>query len=325
MSESTNRALLVLEDGEVFTGVACGALGQSLGELVFNTAMTGHQEILTDPACRGQIVVMTAPHVGNTGVNTDDDESRQIWAAGLVARSLSRLASNWRATGTLSDALVNGQIVGMSEVDTRAVTLHLREHGTMKAGIFSGSGLADPSGRMMATEDLIAIVRSGMDAGGVVGEPRVVEAVGELRANVIAVDLGMRATTAARLAMRGVRVEVVPRSTSLEEILRHEPDGVVLTSGPGDPACAQGEVELVRGLLGARMPLLGIGLGHQVLGRALGFSTSKLPFGHRGANQPVKDLATGKVRVTTHHHGYTLEVRVGEPVRAPWAEGRFGS
>ncbi|MDR0432254.1 MAG: glutamine-hydrolyzing carbamoyl-phosphate synthase small subunit [Bifidobacteriaceae bacterium] len=324
-------ALLVLEDGKVYEGEPWGKLGQTMGEIVFNTGMTGYQETLTDPSYRRQIVVMTAPHIGNTGVNDEDPESRRIWVAGFVARDPSRRTSSWRATGSLDEDLVKWGIVGICGVDTRAIVRHLRQAGVMRAGIFSGTALQDQSGRTMPHEDLVEQVRQsapmvGADLAGevTIEAPETIKPIGAKRATVVAVDLGIKAMTPHRLAERGAEVHVVPRDTPFQVVADLKPDGVFFSNGPGDPAAATIEVELARAVLDAGLPLFGICYGNQILGRALGFGTYKLRFGHRGLNQPVKDLATGKVEITSHNHGFAVDVPVGSPVLAPHDGGRYG-
>jgi carbamoyl-phosphate synthase small subunit len=325
------RAVLVLEDGTAFEGVAFGARGATTGEAVFNTGMTGYQETLTDPSYHRQIVVMTAPHIGNTGVNAEDPESRRIWVAGYAVRDAARRASNWRATGTLEADLIAGGIVAIAGLDTRALTRRLRERGVMRAGIFSGAALADGAGRPLAVADLVAGVLNSPPMAGADLAKEVsaaagywVEPDGPARATVVAVDLGIKAMTPRLLAERGARVRVVPRDTGFEQIAALAPDGVFLSNGPGDPAAATVEVELTRRVLDAGLPLFGICFGNQILGRALGFGTYKLRYGHRGLNQPVQDLKTGKVEITSHNHGFALDVPVGRPVAAPHDGGRYG-
>ncbi|MDR1824203.1 MAG: glutamine-hydrolyzing carbamoyl-phosphate synthase small subunit [Bifidobacteriaceae bacterium] len=330
-----SRALLVLEDGRVFPGQAYGARGRTLGEIVFNTGMTGYQETLTDPSYRGQIVVMTAPHIGNTGVNDEDPESGQIWVAGYVVRDPARLPSNWRSRRSLDDELAGQGIVGICAVDTRAITLHLRERGAMRAGIFSGPAVVDAHGRAVPVEDLVDQVlasppMAGRDlAGEVTTEmPYVVEPPAGIDtiAEVVAVDLGIKAMTPELLAARGVRVHVVPRSVTFAQIQALAPDGVFFSNGPGDPAAAGSELEVLRAVLDAGIPFFGICYGSQLLGRALGFDTYKLVFGHRGVNHPVLDKATGKVEITAHNHGFAVAMPTDsdEPVVAPYGDGRYG-
>ncbi|WP_421733803.1 glutamine-hydrolyzing carbamoyl-phosphate synthase small subunit [Cellulomonas sp.] len=324
-------AVLVLEDGRTFTGRPYGAEGSTLGEIVFNTGMTGYQETLTDPSYHRQIVVMTAPHIGNTGVNDEDDESARIWVAGYVVRDPARRASNWRSVRTLDEDLVAQGIVGISEIDTRALTRHLRERGVMRAGIFSGAALVDADGERRAEHELLAAVLDappmvGADLAGEVSTDTayVVEPVGEHVATVAAVDLGIKAMTPQRLAERGVRVHVLPSTATIEEVLATSPDGVFFSNGPGDPAAATHEIELLRDVLDRRIPFFGICYGNQLLGRALGYGTYKLGYGHRGVNQPVMDRATGKVEITAHNHGFAVDAPLDGESVAPHDGGRYG-
>ncbi|MEB3063112.1 glutamine-hydrolyzing carbamoyl-phosphate synthase small subunit [[Mycobacterium] zoologicum] len=311
---SNTAAALVLEDGRVFTGTRFGAVGQSLGEAVFSTGMSGYQETLTDPSYHRQIVVATAPQIGNTGWNHEDGESRddKIWVAGYVVRDPSPRASNWRATGTLDDELVRQGIVGVAGVDTRTVVRHLRNHGSMKAGVFSGDALAPE-------EELVRRVREqpamlGADLAGQVSTDAeyVVEPEGAHRFTVAALDLGIKTNTPRNFARRGIRSHVLPSSVSFDEIAALGPDGVFLSNGPGDPATAEAMVALTREVLGAGIPLFGICFGNQILGRALGLKTYKMTFGHRGINIPVIDHATGRVAVTAQNHGFALEGEAGQ-------------
>ena len=334
---STEPAILVLEDGTVARGTAYGARGATLGEIVFSTGMTGYQETLTDPSYHRQIVVMTAPHVGNTGVNTDDPESGRIWVAGYVLRDPARRSSNWRATGDLGDELAAHDVVGIAGVDTRFLTRHLRELGVMRAGIFSGEALA-PDGVERSVEDLVAEVKGAppmarADLAREVSttEAYTVEPAGEHAgaepvATVVAVDLGIKAMTPARLAERGVRVHVVPQSATFEEVAAllpaEGPAGVFFSNGPGDPSAATAEVGLLRRVLDARIPFFGICFGNQLLGRALGYGTYKLGYGHRGINQPVMDRTTSKVEVTAHNHGFAVDAPVDAVSTAPHDDAR---
>lgn len=307
-------AALVLEDGRIFTGRPFGAVGQSLGEAVFSTGMSGYQETLTDPSYHRQIVVATAPQIGNTGWNREDGESRdeRIWVAGYVVRDPSPRASNWRASGSLDDELVRQGIVGVAGVDTRTVVRHLRNHGSMKAGVFSGKALAAP-------EELVNRVREqpsmlGADLAGQVSTDNeyVVEPVGAHRFTVAALDLGIKTNTPRNFARRGIRSHVLPSSVDFDRIAELKPDGVFLSNGPGDPATADHIVAVTREVLGAGIPLFGICFGNQILGRALGLNTYKMVFGHRGINIPVIDHATGKVAVTAQNHGFALEGEAGQ-------------
>ncbi|MDQ3663150.1 MAG: glutamine-hydrolyzing carbamoyl-phosphate synthase small subunit, partial [Actinomycetota bacterium] len=308
--------MLVLEDGRVFTGDAYGAGGETIGEAVFCTAMTGYQETLTDPSYHRQVVVMTAPHIGNTGMNDDDDESGRIWVAGYVVRDPARLSSSWRSTGSLADRLTAQGVVGISGVDTRALTRHLRERGAMRVGISSTE--TDPLA-------LLARVRAAPPMSGSALADQVsttkaytVAAVGERRARVAAVDLGLKATTPQRLAERGIETVVLPAASTLDDLLSADADGVFYSNGPGDPATADHQVELLREVLARRIPYFGICLGNQLFGRALGLATYKLRYGHRGINQPVMDLTTGKVEVTAHNHGFAVEAPLGGTLSTPY-------
>jgi len=286
---------------------------------VFATGMTGYQETLTDPSYHRQVVVMTAPHIGNTGMNDEDVESRRIWVAGYVVRDPAPRASNWRSRRELADDLAGQGIVGISGVDTRAVTRHLRERGAMRAGIFSGPDAARPLPRLLE-EVLASPSMQGADLCGQVTTPSayVVPAVGERSFTVAAIDLGIKAMTPRLLAERGIEVHVLPADTGPEDLVATEPDGVFFSNGPGDPATADRQVELARAVLARRVPFFGICFGNQLLGRALGFGTYKLGYGHRGINQPVKDLSTGRVEVTAHNHGFALDVPLDGPRDTPF-------
>ncbi len=308
------KAVLVLEDGRIHTGTVFGAVGQTLGEAVFSTGMSGYQETLTDPSYRRQIVIATAPQIGNTGWNQEDGESRdgRIWVAGYVVRDPSPRASNWRSTGRLEDELVRQGVVGIAGVDTRAIVRHLRTRGSMAAGVFSGPALADE-------DELLSRVRGqptmlGADLCGEVSAPEsyIVPAQGQHRLTVAALDLGIKTNTPRNLALRGVRTHVLPSTATFEAIADVKPDGVFLSNGPGDPATADRVVAVTREVLGAGIPLFGICFGNQILGRALGRSTYKMMFGHRGINVPVIDHATGRVAVTAQNHGFALEGEGGE-------------
>ena len=306
---SDDAAVLVLENGDVYRGRAFGARGQTLGEIVFNTGMTGYQETLTDPSYFKQIVVMTAPHIGNTGMNDEDAESRRIWVAGYIVRDPARRPSNWRSQRSLEDDLNDQGIVGLSGIDTRKLTRTLRSSGTMRAGVFSGDALADEGTlltRVREAEPMLGAHLAdqvSIDGDYVIEPPDGVETV----AHVVAVDLGIKAMTPELMAARGIRVTVVPSSWTAQQILDAKPDGVFFSNGPGDPGVADRSVEVVRGILDAKVPLFGICFGNQLLGRALGYGTYKLRFGHRGINQPVMDRTTGKVEVTSHNHGFAVD------------------
>ncbi|SHH27696.1 glutamine-hydrolyzing carbamoyl-phosphate synthase small subunit [Geodermatophilus nigrescens] len=310
------EAILVLEDGRTFRGEAYGKVGTTVGEAVFATGMTGYQETLTDPSYAGQIVTMTAPHIGNTGVNGEDDESRRMWVAGFVVRDPARRPANWRATGSLDDELAAQGVVGISGIDTRALTRHLRERGAMRAGISSESGDADALlARVRAAEGM-----TGADLAPQVStrEPYVVPAEGERRFTIAALDLGIKTATPRHLAALGVETHVLPSTATAADLLAHGPDGVFLSNGPGDPAAADYAVAAVRGVLDAGRPLFGICFGNQILGRALGLGTYKLRFGHRGLNQPVLDRVSGTVRVTSHNHGFAVDAPLDRPTDTPY-------
>ena len=321
-------ALLVLEDGTVHRGRAYGARGRTLGEAVFTTGMTGYQETLTDPSYAGQIIVQTSPHIGNTGVNDADRESRAIFAAGYVVRDAARRPSNWRAERCLDEELEAFGVVGIREVDTRAITRRLRTEGSMRAGVFSGEHAARPEAELLAEVRAQPSMAGARLAESVTTEqPYVIEPAehgweGEPIAEIAALDLGIKAATPRHLASRGIRVHVLPAATDLAGIRAVDPDGVFLSNGPGDPATADAQVELLREVLDAGLPFFGICFGNQIFGRALGFDTYQLKFGHRGPNQPVLDKATGRVAITSQNHGFAVDAPLGEPIEAP--ESRFG-
>jgi carbamoyl-phosphate synthase small subunit len=299
---AAERALLVLEDGTTLPGTAFGAEGETFGEMVFNTGMTGYQETLTDPSYCRQIVAMTAPHIGNTGVNDEDPESRQVWVSGYVVREPARLASSWRATGDLDAYLRAEGVPGIAVRGTRLLTRRVREQGAMRAAIStletSPEALLE---RVLASPQMI-----GADLARVVStpEPYTISPDGPARYRVVAVDLGIKASTPAHLAARGCEVRVVPAATTAAQILAEAPDGVFFSNGPGDPAAVTYAVDAMRGVLDAGLPVFGICLGSQILALALGLRTYKLRYGHRGVNQPVMDLATGRVYITSHNHGF---------------------
>jgi len=312
-----SAALLVLEDGRTFRGRAYGAVGETFGEAVFATGMTGYQETLTDPSYHRQVVVMTAPHIGNTGVNDEDPESARIWVSGYVVRDPARRPSSWRSRRSLDEELASQGVVGISGIDTRALTRHLRDRGAMRVGVSSVTADADALlGRvlespMMEGADLTAQVTTR--------QAYVVPALGERRFTVVAVDLGIKAMTPHRMAQRGIEVHVVPATSTPEELLAIGADGVFLSNGPGDPATADHAVALARAALDAGVPTFGICFGNQVLGRALGLGTYKLRYGHRGINQPVQDRTTGRVEVTAHNHGFAVDAPAdGTPFETPY-------
>ena len=299
-------AYLVLDDGRIFEGSSWAATGKAFGEAVFQTGMTGYQETLTDPSYHKQIVIMTAPHIGNTGVNDADNESAKIWVAGFVVRNPSSVTSNWRAQNDLESELISQGIIGIQGVDTRAITRHLRDRGAMRVGIFSGLDLS--------REEMVVEVRKVEAMTGAflvrdVSTPKtvVIPAVGEKKFIVAALDLGIKGATPRALADRGAEVHVMPFDSTVADIMSVKPDGVFLSNGPGDPSTMTDVIEVVRELLLTEIPLFGICFGHQILGRALGFETYKLQFGHRGINQPVMDKSTGKVEITAHNHGFAVK------------------
>jgi carbamoyl-phosphate synthase small subunit len=312
-------AVLVLEDGRIMRGSAYGATGETTGEAVFSTGMTGYQETLTDPSYHRQVVIMTSPHIGNTGFNDEDDESSRIWVAGYVVRDPSRVPSNWRSTRSLDDALRDQGIVGIRGIDTRALTRHLRDRGAMRVGIFSG----DAARR--SDDALLDVVRAEPDMVGAdltadvtTQQPYVVPAIGTQEFRVVAVDLGIKAMTPHRMAERGMQVHVVPAQITAQEIAALQPDGVFFSNGPGDPATAAHAVELMAAQLQVGVPVFGICFGNQILGRALGLETYKLQFGHRGINQPVRDETTGKVEITAHNHGFAVRAPIGVDFDTPF-------
>ena len=313
-----SAALLVLEDGRTFHGEGFGAAGEVFGEAVFSTGMTGYQETLTDPSYHRQVVVMTAPHVGNTGMNDEDPESRKIWVSGYVVRDPARIPSSWRSRRSLDDALREQGVVGISAVDTRALTRHLRERGAMRVGISTTE--TDPQAlleRVLGSAEM-----AGSELAGEVStrETYVVPAVGEKRFTVAAIDLGIKTNTPRMMAERGIEVHVMPATSTLDEVLAVAPDGVFYSNGPGDPAATTHQVELLRSLLGRGIPYFGICFGNQLFGRALGFGTYKLKYGHRGINQPVMDRTTGKVEVTAHNHGFAVDAPLSGSTRTEYGE-----
>lgn len=318
-----SKALLVLEDGKFFTGHSYGVEGKSLGEVVFCTGMTGYQETLTDPSYAGQIVVQTAPHIGNTGVNTRDEESSKVWVAGYVVRDASRIVSNFRSENSLDDELVKYGVVGIRGVDTRALTRHLRDRGVMRGGVFSGADALRDIADLQA-EVLAAKKMQGLSLSDVVStsEKYVVPAEGNTFGKVAILDLGIKSSTIENMTARGLEVHVYPATASSSTLLETTPDAVFYSNGPGDPETASAQVETLREILTSKTPFFGICFGNQLLGRALGFETYKLAFGHRGINQPVLDRRTGKVEVTAHNHGFAVKVDGGPEVDSPAGFGR---
>lgn len=316
-----SKAYLVLDDGRIFDGDSWGATGRVFGEAVFQTGMTGYQETLTDPSYHRQIVVMTAPHIGNTGMNTFDNESSRIWVAGFVVRNPSPITSNWRSEASLVDVMIEQNIVGISGVDTRAITRHLRDRGAMRVGIFSDLDLS--------REEMVIEVRKSAQMTGAflsedVSTPKsyIVKAKGVKKFTVAAIDLGIKGATPRAMAERGIETHVLPYTTTFDEIMATNPDGVFLSNGPGDPATMTDVVNLVREILVEEIPIFGICFGHQILGRALGFETYKLQFGHRGINQPVIDKRNGKVEITAHNHGFAIKAPTDGEFTTVFGPGR---
>ncbi|MCX2926009.1 glutamine-hydrolyzing carbamoyl-phosphate synthase small subunit [Streptomyces sp. NEAU-W12] len=316
--EKVLPAVLVLEDGRIFRGRAYGAVGETFGEAVFSTGMTGYQETLTDPSYHRQVVVMTAPHVGNTGVNDEDPESRRIWVAGYVVRDPARVPSNWRSRRSLDEELAAQGVVGISGIDTRALTRHLRERGAMRVGIFSGDAVRDDAALLAEVRETPGMKGADLAAEVATTEPYVVPAVGEKRFTVAAVDLGIKGMTPHRMAERGIEVHVLPATATADDVHALNPDGVFFSNGPGDPATADHPVSVMRSVLERGTPLFGICFGNQILGRALGFGTYKLKYGHRGINQPVQDRTTGKVEVTAHNHGFAVDAPLDKVSDTPF-------
>ena len=307
-----SRAFLVFDDGAIFEGTSWAATGETFGEAIFSTGMTGYQETLTDPSYHKQIVIMTAPHIGNTGMNETDMESNQIWVSGFVVRNPTPRTSNWRSQNSLEAALIGSHIVGIQGVDTRAITRHLRDRGAMRVGIFSGT--------QYTREEMVIKVRATSSMSGaflasdvttrekyVVSPPPGTPT----KFRVAALDLGIKNATPRSMSERGMEVTVFPLGSSAQEIKSMNPDGLFISNGPGDPATMTQVVELVREFLLDEIPIFGICFGHQILGRALGFATYKLPFGHHGINQPVKNLRTSRIEITAHNHGFAVEAPLG--------------
>ncbi len=308
----------MLEDGRTFRGEAYGAEGETFGEAVFATGMTGYQETLTDPSYHRQVVVMTAPHIGNTGLNDEDPESARIWVAGYVVRDPARVPSSWRSRRSLDSALREQGVVGISGIDTRALTRHLRERGAMRVGISSTE--ADPEALLARVRESGEMAGANLSAEVSTAEPYVVPAVGATRFRVAAIDLGIKANTPRMMAARGIETHVLPATATLDDVLATSPDGLFFSNGPGDPAATTSQVELLRGALAQGLPYFGICFGNQLFGRALGFETYKLTYGHRGINQPVMDRTTGKVEVTAHNHGFAVRAPLDAATSTPYGD-----
>ncbi len=324
-SFTRDPAVLVLEDGTRHLGRAYGARGTTLGEVVFATGMTGYQETLTDPSYAGQIVLQTAPHIGNTGMNDEDPESRRIWVAGYIVRDPSRVVSNWRADESLDDALVRDGIVGVSGIDTRPVTRHIRSAGSMRGGVFSGDAAAlDPEEQLRLVREAPAMAGRNLSAEVSVATVEVTPAAAgvERLGSLAVLDLGVKRATIDNLAARGFDVHVLPQSATIDDVRAIDPVAVFYSNGPGDPAASGDHVELLRAVLDDRLPFFGICFGNQLLGRALGLGTYKLPFGHRGINQPVLDKATGRVEITAQNHGFAVDAPIQGEFDSPHGYGR---
>ncbi len=318
VQNSTAPAILVLEDGRTFHGTSFGAAGETFGEAVFSTGMSGYQETLTDPSYHRQVVVMTAPHIGNTGMNDEDPESSRIWVAGYVVRDPARVPSSWRSVRSLGDDLREQGVVGISGVDTRALTRHIRERGAMRVGISTSE--SDPDRlleRVLASGEMAG---ANLSEAVSTSEAYVVAAQGEKRFTVAAIDLGIKANTPRMMSERGIEVHVLPATATLDEVLAVDADGLFFSNGPGDPAATTGQVELLQGALRVGLPYFGICFGNQLFGRALGFGTYKLKYGHRGINQPVMDRTTGKVEVTAHNHGFAVDAPLGGSTSTEFGE-----
>jgi carbamoyl-phosphate synthase small subunit len=317
MATMSDPAILVLEDGRTFHGRSYGATGETFGEAVFTTGMTGYQETLTDPSFHRQVVVQTSPHIGNTGVNDDDPESSRVWVSGYVVRDQARVPSSWRSRRSLDDELVAHGIVGISGIDTRALTRHLRDRGAMRVGVSS----VETDSEALLARVLASPQMEGANLAGEVTTPQtyVVPAVGDKRFTVAAVDLGIKASTPRYMSELGCEVHVLPASATAADILAVSPDGVFFSNGPGDPSTADGQVAAMRGVLGVK-PVFGICFGNQILGRALGFGTYKLKFGHRGVNQPVQDRRTKQIAITSHNHGFAVDAPIDEPATTEFGQ-----
>ncbi|RMB58735.1 glutamine-hydrolyzing carbamoyl-phosphate synthase small subunit [Tessaracoccus antarcticus] len=317
---SSQPAILVLEDGRVFRGRSFGAVGETFGELVFSTGMSGYQELLTDPSYHRQVVLTTAPHVGNTGWNDEDDESSRIWVAGLVVRDVSPRPSNWRSKGSLDAELARQGVVSIADIDTRALTRHVREAGAMRVGIST----VETNAEALLQRVLQQAPMAGADLAAEVTtkEIVVVPADGAKQFTVAALDLGIKSMTPKRLAERGIEMHLLPATSTFDDIAAVNPDGVFFSNGPGDPSASDGPIALLQQVLDAGIPYFGICFGNQLFGRALGFDTYKLKFGHRGLNQPVKDLTTGKVEITAQNHGFAVDAPIGVDVDTPYGTAR---
>ncbi|KIP95360.1 carbamoyl phosphate synthase small subunit [Microbacterium sp. MEJ108Y] len=323
MTALPEPAVLVLEDGTRHTGRAYGARGTTFGEVVFATGMSGYQETLTDPSYAGQIVLQTAPHIGNTGMNDEDRESRRIWVAGYIVRDPSRVVSNWRANASLDEILERDGIVGISGIDTRSITRHIRSAGSMRGGVFSGDAAKiDPEEQLRLVREAPEMAGQNLSSQVSVDVATVTTAMGERVGNLAVLDLGVKQATIDNLAARGFEVHVLPQNVTIDDIRSIDPVAVFYSNGPGDPAASGDHVELLRSVLDDGLPFFGICFGNQLLGRALGLGTYKLPFGHRGINQPVLDKSTGRVEITAHNHGFAVEAPLEGSFDSPHGYGK---
>jgi carbamoyl-phosphate synthase small subunit len=304
---TSKKAILVLEDGRAFRGVSFGADGETFGEMVFNTSMTGYQEILTDPSYAGQIVCMTYPLIGNYGVNEEDAESRRPWVEGFVVREASRVASNWRSTETLGSYLNRHKITGIEHIDTRSLVRHIRDKGAMRAGISS----IDTDEKSLLEKVLASPEMKNRELASAVTieEAHDYPSAAPEKFHVICFDFGVKTNSLREFAKFGCKITVVPAETSAEKVLALKPDGIFLSNGPGDPSAMSKVIEEIRKLTAENVPMFGICLGHQILGQVFGGETYKLKFGHRGGNQPIMDLTTGKVEIAAHNHGFAVEAK----------------
>ncbi|WP_417511899.1 glutamine-hydrolyzing carbamoyl-phosphate synthase small subunit [Microbacterium sp.] len=322
-SPALTPAVLVLEDGTRYAGRAYGAVGTTIGEVVFATGMSGYQETITDPSYAGQIVLQTAPHIGNTGMNDEDPESDRIWVAGYIVRDPSRVVSNWRANASLDDVLVQDGIVGISGIDTRAVTRHIRSAGSMRGGIFSGDAAAlDDAEQLRLVHEAPEMSGQNLSAQVSVDVATITTAIGERIGNLAVLDLGVKQATIDNLAARGFEVHVLPQRSTIDDIRAIDPVAVFYSNGPGDPSASDDHVAILRAVLDEGLPFFGICFGNQLLGRALGLGTYKLPFGHRGINQPVLDKTTGKVEITAHNHGFAVDAPLEGTFDSPNGYGK---
>jgi carbamoyl-phosphate synthase small subunit len=301
----TEKAILVLEDGRTFYGASFGAKGEAFGEMVFNTSMTGYQEILTDPSYAGQIICMTYPLIGNYGVNAEDVESRRPWVEGFAVRESSRIASNWRATETLDSYLKRNDIVGIEHIDTRALVRHIRDKGAMRSAISTVD--LDRESLLERVRESPPMENRELASAVTVNKQFDYPAKVAPKYHVVAFDFGVKTNSLREFSKFGCKVTVVPANASASEVLAMKPDGIFLSNGPGDPASMTAVVNEIKKLTESQVPMFGICLGHQIIGQVFGGQTYKLKFGHRGGNQPIKNLETGKIEIASHNHGFAVD------------------